>query len=206
MVTIINYDAGNIKNVQKIFSLLGCDSNISSSSDVINNSKALVLPGVGSFKDGMENLEKLDLIKTIRYLVLEKKIPILGICLGMQLFSKVGFEGGKTLGLNLLEMECHPIKTNKKKYRVPHIGWNSININPSSKLLKGVHDGSDFYFVHSYAVQTENKSLISSNVSYGSDIISSIEFENIYATQFHPEKSQRYGKKVIKNFIKVIES
>tara|TARA_Y100000591_G_C21638516_1_gene596577 strand:- start:160 stop:780 length:621 start_codon:yes stop_codon:yes gene_type:complete len=205
MVTIINYDAGNIRNVQKIFSLLGCDSNISSSSDDIINSRALVLPGVGSFKDGMENLKKLDLIKTIRYLVLEKKIPILGICLGMQLFSKVGFEGGKTFGLNLLEMECHPIKINKEKYRVPHIGWNSININSSSKLLKGIHDGSDFYFVHSYAVQTENKSLISSNVRYGCDIISSIEFENIYATQFHPEKSQKYGKKVINNFIKVIE-
>ena len=205
MVTIINYDAGNIKNVQKIFSLFGCDSSIVSSPDEINNSRALVLPGVGSFKDGMENLKKLDLIDSLRYSILEKKTPILGICLGMQLFSKVGYEGGKTRGLGLLEMECHPIKTDKK-IRIPHIGWNSIDINPASKLLKNIPKCSDFYFVHSYAVQTKNKSIISSKVNYGGDIISSIEFENIYATQFHPEKSQRYGKRIVKNFIKLIEN
>lgn len=203
MITIINYDAGNLRNVQKIFNLYGCEAKISCSQDEVIKSRALVLPGVGSFKDGMKNLEKLNLVKPIQEAVLDKKIPILGICLGMQLFSKVGYEGGKKLGLGLLDMECLPLKFDSKKFRIPHIGWNSIIIDSSSKLLKGIPDRSDFYFVHSYAVQTMNKAIISSKSNYGINFVSSIEFDNIYGTQFHPEKSQRYGKKIIKNFIEI---
>ena len=116
------------------------------------------------------------------------------------------YEGGEKFGLSLVEMECKRIEISDVSLRIPHIGWNSINVNSDSMLLKGIPDKSDFYFVHSYAVQTEDDSLVSSTSNYGNKFISSIESGNIFATQFHPEKSQKYGKVLIKNFIDIIYS
>ena len=206
MVTIINYNAGNLRNVQKVFELHGCLANISSSADDIIKSSGLVLPGVGHFHDGMKNLENLGLVQAIQDVVLIKKIPILGICLGMQLMSLVGYEGGEKSGLSLLQMKCKHLEIGDTSLRIPHIGWNSINVNSSSRLLKGVPDKSDFYFVHSYAVQTKDNSLVSSTTNYDKQFISSVEYGNIFATQFHPEKSQKYGQILIKNFIDIINS
>jgi len=206
MITIINYDAGNLRNVEKVFELYGEGTNISSSVDEIYNSKALVLPGVGHFNDGMKNLENLGLISCIQEVVLKKKTPILGICLGMQLMANVGSEGKKRAGLCLLPMNCKHLKITDNSLRIPHIGWNSIKINSTSILLRGIPDNSDFYFVHSYAVQTKEKLLISSTSTYGNPFISSVEYENIFATQFHPEKSQKYGQFIIKNFIDIVHN
>ena len=206
MVTIINYKSGNLRNVQKVFESFGCKASISSSVDDIIKSSGLVLPGVGHFHDGMQNLEDLGLVQAIKDAVLVRKVPILGICLGMQLMSIFGYEGGKTPGLSLLQMECKDLVLEDRSLRIPHIGWNSININTSSKLLKGIPNKSDFYFVHSYAVESKDVSIISSTSNYGKKFISSIESHNIFATQFHPEKSQKYGKVLIKNFIDIIYS
>lgn len=206
MITIINYNAGNLRNVQKVFDLHSCPAMISSSADYILKSRGLILPGVGHFHDGMKNLENMGLVQAVQDAVLKKKTPILGICLGMQLMSLIGHEGEKKSGLGLLQMECKHLEISDSSLRIPHIGWNSININYGSKLLKGVPDKSDFYFVHSYAVQTKDNSIVSSTSNYGRDFISSIEFGNIFATQFHPEKSQKYGKIIIKNFIDIVNS
>jgi imidazole glycerol-phosphate synthase subunit HisH len=206
MITIIDYNAGNLRNVQKVFDLYDCETKISSFANDINNSTGLVLPGVGHFQDGMINIENFNLVNTIQDAVLKKKIPILGICLGMQLMSSVGHEGEKQFGLGLLQMECKPLEISNNSLRVPHIGWNSININHSSRLLKSVPNKSDFYFVHSYAVQTKDDSIVSSTSIYGKKFISSVESGNIFATQFHPEKSQKYGQIIIKNFINLVNN
>ncbi len=206
MISIINYNAGNLRNVQKMFDLYECKTIITSLSDDIEKSTALILPGVGHFQDGMKNLENLGLVQAIQDVVLIKKIPILGICLGMQLMSLVGYEGSKKSGLSLLQMECKRLEIGDSALRIPHIGWNSINVNSASRLLNGVPAKSDFYFVHSYAIQTKDDSLVSSTSNYGKEFISSIESDNIFATQFHPEKSQKYGQIVIKNFIDIINS
>ena len=206
MITIINYNAGNLRNVQKVFDLYDCKTCISASKDDILKSQGLILPGVGHFSDGMKNLENLGLVQAIQDAVFKKKIPILGICLGMQLMSFVGFEGEEKSGLGLLQMDCKHLEIGDSSLRIPHIGWNSINVNSASRLLKGVPDKSDFYFVHSYAVQTKDNSIVSSTSNYGKEFISSIEFGNIFATQFHPEKSQKYGQIIIKNFVDIVNS
>ena len=206
MISIINYNAGNLRNVQKMFDLYECKTVITSLSDDIEKSTALILPGVGHFQDGMNNLENLGLVQTIRKVVQKNKIPILGICLGMQLFARAGFEGEERAGLNLLDMHCKHLNVNDNSLRLPHIGWNSIKVESSSRLLKNIPNNSDFYFVHNYAIQAMDKSIISSTAYYGNDFVASIEYNNIYGTQFHPEKSQKYGKIVIKNFIDIINS
>jgi glutamine amidotransferase len=203
MVTIIDYDAGNLRNVQKAFEYHGCEARISSRLEEIDEATTLVLPGVGHFQHGMDNLEKTGLDDLIRKKVLEEQTPILGICLGIQLLSEVGYEDGERQGLGLLKMESKPIKISDKKYRSPHIGWNSVEILPSAKLFQGVPDSADFYFVHSYAVEVSNPDIISSRCTYDETFVASVEYKNIYATQFHPEKSQIFGLQVIKNFIDI---
>ena len=204
MIAIVDYNAGNLRNVQKAFEFHGCGAQITNSPRDIVNAKAIVLPGVGHFKHGMENLEKFEIVDIIKNEVLSNKKPILGICLGMQLFSDYGYEGGKTEGLGLLRMETveFPVMS---QYRIPHIGWNSVKVLKDNTLFSNINSGADFYFVHSYVVRASNPSVVSSTCMYGTEFVSSIELENIFATQFHPEKSQRYGRIIIKNFINMVK-
>ena len=203
MVTIIDYDIGNLRNVQKAFEYHGCKADISSDPEEISAASILVLPGVGHFQHGMDNLEKTGIDKLIRQKVLTEKTPILGICLGIQLLSETGYEDGERKGLGLLPMESKPLKITDRRYRSPHIGWNSVEISPNAKLFNNVPNFADFYFVHSYAVEVTNPDIISSQCTYNDTFVSSVEYKNIFATQFHPEKSQVFGLQVIKNFIDI---
>lgn len=203
MITIIDYDIGNLRNVQKAFEFNKAEARITNRFDEIDRATALVLPGVGHFHHGMENLEKTGMDKLICKKVLEDGIPILGICLGMQLLSKTGYENGERPGLGLLEMETKSMQVTSSEIRIPHMGWNSVEIADEARLFRGIPNFTDFYFVHSCAVQTSRSDIVSSRCSYGQDFVSSVEIGNIYATQFHPEKSQMFGLQIINNFVDI---
>ena len=201
-VVIIDYNMGNLRSVQKAFEKVGCDAIISSNHDVIESADKIVLPGVGSFRDGMRYLDELGLISILNREIIEKKKPFLGICLGMQLISSKSYENGETKGLNWVDAEVVKFDLENKNLKVPHVGWNSISYKDNNLLYRDIPNGSDFYFVHSYHFQTK-ENIVSSTTDYGIDFVSSIQKDNIYAFQFHPEKSQEVGLKLIKNFVEL---
>jgi imidazole glycerol-phosphate synthase subunit HisH len=196
-VVIIDYEMGNVSSVQKTLNFLKIENEISNNHDTIKKADAIVLPGVGSFRQGMENLNRLNLVNLIKDEVLVKKKKFLGICLGMQLVMKIGTENGITEGLGFFPGEV--IRLNKKDLIIPHLGWNNIKII-DKKLYSGVLK-KDFYFIHSYHVVPKDFSIVSATVNYGSDIVASLTSENICATQFHPEKSQESGLTLLTNFL-----
>lgn len=203
MILIIDYGLGNIKNIEKVINSFGITPIISNSISDISNADSYILPGVGAFSDAMNKIHALDIEKELRLNVLNKKKPILGICLGMQLIGLSSEENGNCKGLGFLNFKVKKFKDDKK-LRLPHIGWNEIEIvNEKSKILKGIPNRSNFYFVHSYHACVENDFHIASSTDYGEIFTSAIEHENIFATQFHPEKSQAYGLKIMKNFIDI---
>jgi len=203
-IVIIDYEMGNLRSVQKAFEKMGCDAVISNNHDVIRAADKLVLPGVGSFKDGMANLKKLGLVELLGEEIITKKKPFLGICLGMQLLAKLSYENGETAGLNWIDATVQRFDFSglSQTLKIPHVGWNNVNFRNENRLFEGVLDKSDFYFVHGYHFQT-NEDVITSLTDYGRDFASSLQKSNIFAFQFHPEKSQSGGLKVIKNFVKL---
>ncbi len=200
-VAIIDYEAGNLRNVQKAIEKFNINAEIISDGEELVHYDSIVLPGVGSFYHGMNKLIERNFKKLIREEVLVKKKPFLGICLGMQLMGKKGEEGETCEGLNILPFEVKHF--GDTKLRIPHIGWNNIKKNPNSKLLYDIPDNSDFYFVHSYHIDKIEKKYVSGICEYGIEFVAAIESENIFGTQFHPEKSQQYGLKIIENFLKI---
>jgi len=201
-VVIIDYGMGNLWSVLSAFEYLGCEVIISRDLEIISNAEMLVLPGVGSFKKAMMELKDLNLIETLQNTVLIKKTKILGICLGMQLFAKYGEEDGTTEGLNFVEGSVnHFPKKTLNLIKLPHIGFNNVQFDQESKLGKGIMKNSDFYFVHSYHMSGENLKGLTANCNYGIDFIAAFENENIFATQFHPEKSQTNGLLLLNNFL-----
>ncbi len=201
-VVIIDYNMGNLRSVQKAFNRVGADAIITNDIEIIKNAKKIVLPGVGAFKDGMKNLEELNLIKVLNEEIIQKKKPFLGICLGMQLVAKKSYEDGETTGLGWIDAEVvkFDFNENRDKLKVPHVGWNNVSYKNTNVLFTDVKDESDFYFVHSYHFKTA-ENIVSSRTDYGFDFISSFVKENIYAFQFHPEKSQEAGLKILENFV-----
>ncbi|HUH42996.1 MAG TPA: imidazole glycerol phosphate synthase subunit HisH [Sulfurimonas sp.] len=201
-VVIIDYNMGNLRSVQKAFEEVGCNAIISNHHDIIKKASKIVLPGVGAFRDGMKHLKELGLIELLNQEIIENKKPFLGICLGMQLLAKNGYENGETAGLGWIDAEVvkFDFSHQKEKLKIPHVGWNSVTYKNSNKLFKDVQNESDFYFVHSYYFQTD-ENVITSTTDYGYDFVSSINKDNIFALQFHPEKSQTAGLRVIKNFV-----
>jgi len=193
---------GNLRSVQKAFEKVGCDAIISNEIDTIKNADKIVLPGVGAFKDGMKHLAELNLIDILNEEVIINKKPFLGICLGMQLLSKKSYENGQTNGLGWIDAEVvkFDFKDFDKKLKIPHVGWNNTSYKNKNKLFEKIPNNSDFYFVHSYHFHTQ-EDVITSNTDYGFDFISSINKDNIYAFQFHPEKSQTVGLQLIENFV-----
>jgi glutamine amidotransferase len=163
----------------------------------------IILPGVGSFKDGMDNLNKLGWVEPLREAAKDEKIPLLGICLGMQLLSDKGFEGGEVAGLGLIHGVVDRLKSTKKEEKIPHVGWNEVYPKRNNPLFGGIPAGTDFYFVHSYHFVPKNKDNILSTTPYCKGFVSSVVSGNIYGTQFHPEKSQRPGFQLLRNFIKL---
>ena len=192
---------GNIKSVENAFRKIGAEIKVTSNPEVINSSSAIVLPGVGAFKDAINNLEGLELIDVIKENI-NKKL-FLGICLGMQLLYEYSMEDGKSRGLSILKGFVGKIPSVVK---VPHMGWNQIKIiNKNNKLLSDIDNGENFYFIHSYHIIPENRNVISSVTDYGIEIVSSIEKGNIYGFQFHPEKSSTIGLKILNNFWKLVK-
>ena len=196
MVAIIEYGMGNVASVQKALRFLKMESIVTSNLEEIDNSKYIILPGVGSFHQAMENLEDRKLIPFLKEKVAEGK-PFLGICLGMQLLAERGHEDGITAGLGFIEGDV--IRIPEFNLPVPHIGWNNITIK-IPQYFDNLKD-NNFYFVHSYFFNAKNIQDISATVKYGSDLVAVVQKNNVFGTQFHPEKSQTAGLQVLKNFI-----
>ena len=206
-VTIVDYNSGNISSVINSFKEVAKDKvNIEVSADLnkIKSSDKVVLPGQGSFKSCVDALSSIDgLIDTLYEFAINKKKPILGICVGLQMFADVGYEEIETKGLGWISGKVSKIDNQNGKYKLPHIGWNQINILKDSKIFKDIENNSHMYFVHSYEFVPNDKSVVSATTNYSSDIVCSVEQENIFGTQFHPEKSDKIGLKIIENFINI---
>lgn len=192
---------GNLRSVAKAFEKIGCEPTITNDIETIKNASKIVLPGVGSFADGMKHLDKLGLIDVLNEEVMQNKKPFLGICLGMQLISTKSFENGETNGLGWIGAEVVKFEFKEKKLKIPHVGWNTTEFKNKNLLFNGVENNHDFYFVHSYHFKTSDENLITSTTDYGFDFVSSVNKDNIYAFQFHPEKSQAAGLQIIENFV-----
>jgi imidazole glycerol-phosphate synthase subunit HisH len=196
---------GNLRSVQKGFEAVGAEAIVTSDSQKILSAKSVVLPGVGAFKDCMTNLEKLDLIATVHQSVKSGK-PFLGICLGLQLLFNQSEEFGQVNGLGILPgkvvgfKDAQPKSDSGERLKIPHMGWNTVKVVPGNPLFDSVTDESYFYFVHSYYIAPENPAIIATTTCYGIDFTSGVHHENIHALQFHPEKSQRQGLTILKNF------
>ena len=206
-VTIVDYNSGNISSVINSFQEVAKDKvNIEVTSDLnkIKSSDKIVLPGQGSFKSCVDALNSIDgLVDTLNDFVTSKKKPLFGICVGLQMFADVGYEEKETKGLGWISGKVLKIDNQNGKYKLPHIGWNEINIVKESKIFKDIENNSHMYFVHSYEFIPEDKNVISATTDYSSNIVCSVEKENIFGTQFHPEKSDKVGLKIIDNFIKL---
>tara|TARA_B000000532_G_C18711743_1_gene338545 strand:- start:8 stop:634 length:627 start_codon:yes stop_codon:yes gene_type:complete len=206
-LTIVDYKSGNISSVINSFEEVAKDKvkiEVTSDLNKIKSSDKVVLPGQGSFKrcvDGLNNIN--GLVDTLNEFAITNKKPLLGICVGLQMFADVGYEETETKGLGWISGKVSKIDNKNGKYKLPHIGWNQINIIKDSKILKDIKNNSHMYFVHSYEFIPNDKNLVSSTTTYSSNIVCSVERENIFGTQFHPEKSDSLGLKIIDNFIKL---
>lgn len=200
---IIDYGMGNLLSVKRAFEKCGADVFISDNPADIDNAERLVLPGVGAFKDGMMNLNAKGWTQAIKKAVLEEEVPLLGICLGMQLLADRGYEIEETEGLGLIHGEVKKLECSEKNEKIPHVGWNEIDIVNSDYLFQEINNKTDYYFVHSYCFVPRDSSDILTQTHYCGNFVSAVGKNNIYGVQFHPEKSQRPGFKLIKNFLKL---
>lgn len=201
MIAIIDYDAGNIKSVEKAFQFLGEEVILTRDRNVILNADGIVLPGVGAFGDAMEKLHRYGLAAVIHEAV-EKKIPFLGICLGLQLIFERSDESPGVEGLGLLKGEILHIPE-ESGLKIPHIGWNSLKFLGKGRLFGGLEESAYVYFVHSYYLKAEDEGIVTAVTEYGTTIHASVEQGNLFACQFHPEKSSDTGLKILRNFISV---
>jgi glutamine amidotransferase len=204
MIAIIDYGMGNLKNVKKGFAKVGYQAKITNQAPEILAADGVVLPGVGAFKDAMDNLEEEDLVGVIIEVVAQNK-PFLGICLGLQLLFTASEEFGLSPGLDIIEGQVRKFSPDLE-LKVPQIGWNKLNIKQDTKLYEDLEDEVYQYFVHSYYVAPEDESVIATTTNYGQEFVSSIAKDNIYAVQFHPEKSSKQGLKILSNFGALVES
>ena len=204
-VAIVDYNSGNISSVINSFKEAAQDKvNIQITSDLnkIKLSDKVVLPGQGSFKSCIEALNDIEgLVETLNEFAVTNKKPLLGICVGLQMFADLGYEEIETKGLGWISGTVSKIDNQNGTYKLPHIGWNQINIVKDSKIFKDIENNSHMYFVHSYEFIPKNKNVISATTDYSSKIVCSVEKENIFGTQFHPEKSDKNGLKILENFI-----
>lgn len=206
MIAIIDYDMGNLRSVEKALVHLGAEAIITRDAALIADASHVVLPGVGAFKDCMANLEAYELVEPIKSAVDSGK-PFLGICLGLQLLFEESVEQGVHKGLGILkgrvERFPEPHHTDFSELKVPHMGWNEIKKQKDSKLLDGINDGDYFYFVHSFYCAPDDGEVSLTTTEYGLEFVSAIERDNLMALQFHPEKSQEVGLKVLENFMRM---
>lgn len=201
MIAILDYDAGNIRSVEKAFQYLGEETVLSRDRDEILSADKVVLPGVGAFGDAMNKLKDYNLVNTI-YDVVDKKIPFLGICLGLQLLFESSDETPGVSGLGILPGKILRIP-DKPGYKIPHIGWNSLELTNNGRLFDGVAENAYVYFVHSYYLKARDEKMVKASTEYVTHIHASVEKDNVFACQFHPEKSGDVGLKILSNFAKL---
>ena len=204
-VTIVDYNSGNISSVINSFKEVAKEKikiEVSSNLDKIKSSDKIVLPGQGSFKSCVDALNSIDgLVDTLNEFTTINKKPLLGICVGLQMFADIGYEETETKGLGWISGMVSKIDNQNDKFKLPHIGWNELNIVKASKIFRNIKNKSHMYFVHSYEFIPKDKNVISATTDYSSRIVCSVEKENIFGTQFHPEKSDKEGLKIIDNFL-----
>jgi len=198
MIAIIDYDAGNLKSVEKALAFLGEEVTVSRDRDIILNSDKVILPGVGAYGEAMNKLHRYDLVRTIEDVV-RRGTPFLGICLGLQLLFEGSEEDLNTAGIGILKGRILKIPATAE-LKVPHIGWNSIQIKEGTRLFKGIPDHSHVYFVHSYYLKAGDEDCVAAVTNYGVRIHAAVEHNHVYACQFHPEKSSDVGLHILKNF------
>lgn len=201
MIAVVDYGMGNIRSVSKAFEAVGAKVEVTSNPRTIAKAEAVVLPGVGAFARGMENLNKLNLIPAIHDVV-KRRIPVFGICLGLQLLFAESEEHGICKGLGLIKGRVRKFTS---KIKIPHMGWNQVEFSPSlsnekCNIFEGVEDNCYFYFVHSYYVEPQDKELVVATTRYGEDFVSVINKDKVWGVQFHPEKSSESGLKILRNF------
>ena len=201
MIAIIDYDAGNIKSVEKALQKLGADVVITNDAQEILRADKVILPGVGAFGDAMANLKKFGLDKVI-YEVVENGTPFLGLCLGLQLLFERSDETPGVAGLGILKGEILRIP-DKDDLKIPHMGWNSLHLQNQGRLFQGLSEQSYVYFVHSYYLKAEDEQIVKATTDYSVNIHASVEKDNVFACQFHPEKSSDVGLKILKNFVEL---
>lgn len=201
MIAIIDYDAGNIKSVEKALQKLGQEVVITRDAETILNADKVILPGVGAFGDAMANLKKYNLDQVI-YQVVDKQIPFLGICLGLQLLFERSDESKGVEGLGILEGEILRIP-DQDDLKIPHMGWNSLHFQNSGRLFQGLEENSYVYFVHSYYLQAKEEEIVKATTEYSTHVHASVEKGNVFACQFHPEKSSDVGLQILRNFVEL---
>ena len=203
VVAVVDYESGNLCSVSKALEKLGATVRIVSSPEGIPSADALVLPGVGAFRDAMHKLERLELVDPIREAIDSGK-PFFGICLGLQLLFAEGLEDGVTPGLGVLPGQVVRFELDDPSLKIPHMGWNRLAIRQRTPVLEGLDEETWVYFVHSYYVAPEDDSVIATTTDYGIDFTSSVARDNVFASQFHPEKSQSVGLAMLENFLKTV--
>jgi len=201
MVGVIDYGMGNLLSVCHALEYIGAQVRICTDPGDLAQVERIILPGVGAFGDCIRNLNERGFITPLNHAVMEKGIPILGICLGMQVMAQRSFEGGEHRGLGWIKGDVIRIQTDHSDLHIPHIGWNDVRYRSGSPLFKGLPAGCDFYFVHSYSIKCDEPEDVDATCDYGCAITAAIRKDNIFATQFHPEKSQDFGLRVLENFM-----
>jgi imidazole glycerol-phosphate synthase subunit HisH len=196
-VAVIDYGLGNLGSVRRAIAELGAEPVLADKPEQLAAADRVILPGVGSFADGMALLQKRGWVGPLR----ETKKPVLGICLGMQLLASRGTEGGDTEGLDLIPGEVVGLETLGCELRIPHVGWNALTVPSSTRMLRGIPSGTDFYFVHSFVFQPREATDVAATTSYGVPVTAVVGRGNVMGTQFHPEKSSKAGFRVLRNFL-----
>lgn len=201
MIGIIDYGMGNIRSVYNALDNLGAETMICSIPEDLQKVERIMFPGVGAFERCLKNLRDRDFLEALDEAVLEQKKPIMGICLGMQVMARRSFEGGKHMGLGWFDADVVRLQPSNRNLHIPHIGWNDITYRQDSPLFKDLPPAPDFYFVHSYYMRCDHDDDVEANCDYGGSFPVAVRKDNIFAAQFHPEKSQDFGMKVISNFL-----
>jgi len=203
-VAIVNYGMGNLASVRRAFEDIGADAFIADHPAAISEANRIVLPGVGAFGDGMRSLRDAGWVEGLRDAVLERNKPLLGICLGMQMLASKSYEGGVSEGLGLVPGEVRRLDSLGCGFRIPHVGWNEVRFRTADELLSGIPDASDFYFVHSYGFVLDHPEHLVATAPYGCDVTAIIRSGHVFGCQFHPEKSSKAGRQLLKNFMSYV--
>ena len=202
-VAIIDYGMCNLDSIARAVEECGGDACVTHRSEDIESASRVILPGVGAYPDAMHNLRERDLDKVLQDQVIGKQIPFLGICLGMQLLATRGWEGQETTGLGWIDGDVMRLEPRDAETRIPHVGWNEVDFTAGSELFKGITPGKDFYFVHSYSLRCSDDRQILARTPYCGDFVSAVQRDLVFGVQFHPEKSQRTGFQLLKNFLAI---